>query len=128
MARARLRWVAFDVAVLGSANLDTVLRVGAIPAPGETVLARRRQHHPGGKGLNQAVAAARAGASTALMGAIGRDAAGEELLAILQESGIDTSAVLRVEEPSGVAIVIVQDSGENAIVVDPGANATMPRC
>lgn len=117
--------VALDVAVLGSANLDVVLRVTAIPAPGETVLANGRERHPGGKGLNQAVAAARAGAATAFVGAVGRDTAGDELLAAMQVAGIDTAALRRVDEPSGLALIVVQASGENTIVVDPGASATM---
>jgi len=117
--------VAFDVTVLGSANLDIVLRVATIPAPGETVLAGGRQRHPGGKGLNQAVAAARAGATTAFVGSVGRDAAGDELLETMHDAGIDTAAVSRVEEPSGLALIVVQASGENTIVVDSGANATV---
>jgi len=117
--------VAFDVAVLGSANLDLVLRVTTIPAPGETVLASGRERHPGGKGLNQAVASARAGASTSLVGAVGRDPAGDELIETMRDAGIDTAAVGRVDEPSGIALIVVQATGENTIVVDAGANATM---
>ncbi|CAN5893583.1 ribokinase [soil metagenome] len=114
-----------DVAVLGSANLDQVLRVATIPAPGETVLATGQDRHAGGKGLNQAVAAVRAGATTAMIAALGHDDAGDELLAAMHADGIDTAAVRRVDEPSGAALIVVADSGENAIVVAPGANAVM---
>jgi ribokinase len=114
--------VTFDVVVLGSANVDVVVRVALIPAPGETVLGTGRERHPGGKGLNQAVAAARAGARTAFVGTVGRDPEGDRLLATMRDEGIDTTAVDRVDEPTGMALVVVQQSGENAIVVSPGAN------
>jgi ribokinase len=114
-----------DVVVLGSANLDVVFAVESIPAPGETVLASSQARHPGGKGLNQAVAASRAGASTRFLGALGDDAAAEDLLAALGESGVDASGVHRVAGPSGTAWIAVDSRGENAIVVAPGANATM---
>ena len=114
-----------EVVVLGSANLDVVLQVEAIPAPGETVLATGRIGHPGGKGLNQAVAAARSGARTAFVGALGSEDDAEQLVSALRDARIDTSAVRRVTGPSGAAFVVVQASGENAIVVDPGANASL---
>jgi ribokinase len=114
-----------DVVVLGSANLDLVYAVPSIPAPGETVLASGQARHPGGKGLNQAVAASRAGASTAFLGALGDDAAAEILLAALVESDVDVEGVRRVSGPSGSALIAVDDTGENAIVVASGANATM---
>ncbi len=110
----------FGVVVLGSANLDQVLRVAAIPAPGETVLATGQDQHPGGKGLNQAVAAARAGAATAMIAALGRDDAGDELLAAMHAESIDTAAVRKVDGPSGAALIVVADSGENTIVVAAG--------
>jgi ribokinase len=113
------------VTVLGSANVDIFLRVRTLPAAGETVLANGRQEHPGGKGLNQAVAAVRAGAVTSFVGSLGQDASGDLLLASLQEASIDTSAVTRVETPSGSAVIVVQDSGENTIVVDAGANGVL---
>ena len=115
--------VAVDVVVLGSANLDLVVRVARIPAPGETVLASRREYHPGGKGLNQAVAAARAGARTAFIGTLGEDDAAQVLLATLAEAGVRTEAVARIAGASGLALIVVQSSGENTIVVEPGANA-----
>ena len=112
-----------EVTVLGSANLDEVLQVLRLPVPGETVLAVSRRQHPGGKGLNQAVAAARADARTAFVGALGRGPDAEVLLAALSEADVDTTAVARLDGPSGTAFIVVQRSGENSIVVDPGANA-----
>jgi ribokinase len=114
-----------DVVVLGSANLDLVSTLADIPAPGETVLSRTREARAGGKGLNQAVAAARAGARTLLLGAVGDDDAAEHLLAEAASAGIDTSLVRRVAGPSGTAWIMVRDDGENAIVVDSGANGTV---
>lgn len=111
--------------VLGSANLDVVYRVAAIPRAGETVLATGESRHPGGKGLNQAVAAARAGAPTAFVACIGNDAAGGDLMDVILEAGIDTSTVRRVDTPTGTALITVQDDGDNAIVVAAGANATL---
>jgi ribokinase len=111
--------------VLGSANLDVVYRVTAIPRAGETVLTTGESRHPGGKGLNQAVAAARAGTPTAFVACIGNDAAGGELMDVLLEVGIDTATIRRVDAPTGIALITVQDDGDNAIVVAAGANATM---
>ena len=114
-----------DVVVLGSANLDLVSTVPAIPAPGETVLSTTRDLRAGGKGLNQAVAAARAAARTALVGAVGDDEAARLLLAEAEAAGIDTKLVRRVPGASGTAWIMVRPDGENAIVVDSGANATV---
>ena len=111
-----------DVTVLGSANLDEVVRVARLPAPGETVLALGRDRLPGGKGLNQAVAAARAGAGTAFVGAVGQDAAADLLLATLRDAGVSTAATRRSGLATGTALVMVQESGENSIVVDAAAN------
>jgi len=108
--------------VLGSANLDHVHRVARIPAPGETVLASDYRTFPGGKGLNQAVAAARTAAGTAFVTSLGRDAAGEELAGVLSREPLDLHA-RRVEQRTGTAQITVDDAGENAIVVDSGANA-----
>jgi ribokinase len=116
-----------DVVVLGSANVDVVLAVERIPSPGETVLASGLARHPGGKGLNQAVAAARAGARTAFVGAVGDDDGGELLAATMTEAGLDVEALRRVDEPTGTALIAVDADGENAIVVAAGANATMIR-
>jgi ribokinase len=114
-----------SVVVLGSANVDTVYAVDQIPAPGETVLATSQAQHAGGKGLNQAIAAARAGAPTTLLAAVGPDAGADLLLASLDRSGVDTSLVRRSDEPTGNAMIAVASSGENAIVVSAAANATM---
>jgi ribokinase len=114
-----------SVVVLGSANLDQVLRVESLPRPGETVLATDLRHAPGGKGLNQATACARAGAPTTFLGAVGADGFGDTLVGWLADEGVDTSAVRRTEEPTGTALVMVDRSGENSIVVAPGANATL---
>lgn len=113
----------FDVVVCGSANLDLVVRTARHPSPGETVLGYALAEHPGGKGLNQAVAAARSGARVAFVGAIGDDPAGRRLTDVLDAESIDRRATRTVSTPTGRAIVVVDDHGENAIVVVPGANA-----
>ncbi|WP_298802437.1 PfkB family carbohydrate kinase [uncultured Pseudokineococcus sp.] len=110
------------VVVVGSANLDVVLGVDDVPQPGETVLARSRAEHVGGKGLNQAVAAARCGAATTFVGAVGDDAAGRRLRDALTAAGVAVR-LRALERPTGTAFVTVAGSGENVIVVDPGANA-----
>ena len=112
----------FDVVVVGSANLDLVARATRLPKPGETVSGSHFFEACGGKGVNQAIAAARAGARTALIGALGRDHAGETLLAALVKDGVDVSAVQRVSVPTGRALIGVSDDGENSIIVVPGAN------
>jgi ribokinase len=110
------------VCVVGSANLDLVATTSRLPAPGETVLGTDYAEHAGGKGLNQAVAAARAGAATTFVGAVGVDDAGRFLLEQLVAAGIDTE-VARSERPTGRAVITVDDAGENSIVVVAGANA-----
>lgn len=115
-----------DVCVVGSSNLDLVATAAVLPGPGETVMGRDYAEHPGGKGLNQAVAAARAGASTVFVSAVGDDTAGAGLLAVMHRDGIDTSCVAtRSGVPTGRALIGVGDSGENSIIVVPGANATV---
>ncbi|MFT3873372.1 MAG: ribokinase [Nocardioides sp.] len=117
---------AATVCVVGSLNEDTSLRVSALPLPGETVLASGRTLAPGGKGANQAAAAAVLGGQVAMVGAVGADEPGARSLAALAERGVDISAVQRYDEAaSGIAIVVVDESGENHIVVDPGANAML---
>ncbi len=111
------------VVVVGSINVDLVVTADRLPRPGETVVGGRFARHFGGKGANQAVAAARAGASVIMVGAVGRDAYGDESLASLSAEGIDVSRVRRVDAPTGVAIIAVAADGENQIVVAPGANA-----
>jgi len=112
------------VVVVGSANVDLVVPVPRHPAGGETVLGGALQRSPGGKGANQAVAAARAGgAATTFVGALGRDAAADLLLASLEAAGVRTDLVARAAGATGTALVTVTPDGENAIVVAPGANA-----
>jgi ribokinase len=115
----------FDVCVVGSANLDLVATTARHPRPGETVLGNNYAEHPGGKGLNQAVSAARSGATTAFVGAVGSDGAGEQLRSVLADEQIDASAVATVDVPTGRALITVDETGENSIVVIPGANATI---
>ena len=110
--------------MLGSANVDIALRVPELPKAGETVLGATRLSGPGGKGLNQAVAAARAGARTRFVGAVGTDPEGAELLRVLAADGIE-ALVRTTNGRTGLAVVIVDAAGENAIVVDPGANAEL---
>jgi ribokinase len=117
--------VAFDVVVVGSANLDLVATTRRLPGPGETVLGSDFAQHPGGKGLNQAVAAARAGASVAFVAAVGDDDAGLTLRSIAEQDGIDVSAVVvAAGVATGRALITVDERGENSIVVIPGANST----
>ncbi len=111
------------VSVFGSINADLVARVASLPRPGETVLSRSLSRYSGGKGANQAVAAARLSARVAFYGKAGADAAGDRLLAALESEGIETKNVERTEEAdTGTAIVLVSDAGENMIVVVAGAN------
>jgi len=114
----------FDVVVIGSANLDLVVGAARIPGPGETLIGERYDEHPGGKGLNQAVAAARSGAGVAFVGAFGDDEAGARLRAVATGDGIDTTSCPSIPgTPSGRALITVSEGGENTIVVVPGANA-----
>ena len=113
-----------DVVVVGSANLDLVATVEHLPAPGETVIGTDYAEHPGGKGLNQAVAAKRAGARTAFLGCLGNDAAGDSLHQLLAHEGIDR-LVSDVSGPTGRALIAVDSRAENSIVVVPGANSAV---
>ncbi|MFD6950205.1 MULTISPECIES: ribokinase [unclassified Nocardiopsis] len=110
------------VAVFGSVNMDLVAYVDRVPASGETVTGTAFRQVPGGKGANQAVAAARAGADVAFLGAVGGDAFGEELRANLVDCGIDVSGLRTVPGASGVAHIVVDGGGGNSIIVVPGAN------
>jgi ribokinase len=112
------------VVVVGSVNDDLVVAADRLPGAGETVTGTGVRHSAGGKGANQAVAAARAGRPTLMVGCVGRDEPGERLRAGLREAGVDTSGVTEVDGPTGVAVVTVAD-GENTIVVVPGANARL---
>lgn len=113
------------VVVVGSANVDLVLAVERIPEPGETLLAGGLTRLPGGKGANQAVAAARAGAVCTLISALGSDDAAELLSGELEAAGVDTGGLRTVPGESGLALVLVDAAGENAIVVAAGANGTL---
>jgi ribokinase len=112
-----------QVVVVGSINVDLVVRAQRLPRPGETVLGGSFAQHHGGKGANQAVAAARVGARVRLIGAVGDDLRGDAALAALAEEGVDVARVARRAAPTGVAIIAVDADGENQIVVAPGANA-----
>ncbi|MBA5222906.1 ribokinase [Streptomyces griseoaurantiacus] len=115
----------YDLLVVGSANADLVIGVERRPEAGETVLGSDLAVHPGGKGANQAVAAARLGARTALLARVGEDGHGRLLLDSQAESGVDTAGVLVGGAPTGVALITVDPSGDNSIVVSPGANARL---
>jgi ribokinase len=109
-----------NIAVVGSANVDLVARCERLPRPGETITDATFERMPGGKGANQAVAAARLGARTRFIGRIGAD---DLVLRSLEREGVDTSGVVRDAGEGGVALILVDANGENVIVVAPGANA-----
>jgi len=112
-----------DVVVIGSLNMDLVVRVERIPRPGETVPGGDLVTIPGGKGANQAAAVARLGATVEMVGRVGKDAFGEALLANMRAQGVGTEYVRRdPQAPSGTAMIIIDREGENSIVVSPGAN------
>ena len=111
--------------MVGSINVDLIAHVRRHPRPGETLHGSGGQTLPGGKGANQAVAAARLGGTVAMVGAIGTDAHASVGLSGLQAAGVDLSQVREVEGPTGLAIVTVAQDGENSIVVIPGANSSM---
>ncbi|WP_104180569.1 ribokinase [Arthrobacter sp. B0490] len=113
------------IVVVGSVNADLVVTLERHPRPGETVLGRTMTVLPGGKGANQAVAAARLGAGVVLVGAVGTDAYADTALSALTEAGVDLGALRRIGGSTGIAVVEVSDDGENTIVVLPGANAHM---
>jgi len=115
-----------EIAVVGSANLDLVVDVEHVPLVGETILGGDLRRIPGGKGANQAVAAARLGRRVAMVGRVGDDEGGALLRAALESDGIDTSALVTTPgAPNGVALIAVQADGDNSIVVSPGANARL---
>ncbi|MCU1514104.1 MAG: ribokinase [Microbacteriaceae bacterium] len=117
--------MAARVTVVGSANMDVVFVVDRIPGPGETLLAESASRFPGGKGLNQAVAAARAGSQTGFIGALGADGNGDALRGAMVESGISTDRVRTELLDTGQAFIVVNSAGENTIIVAAGANATV---
>jgi ribokinase len=110
------------VTVVGSINLDLVAKVERLPRAGETLSGATLERIPGGKGANQAVAAARLGADVRMVGSVGRDATATEALFGLREAGVEL-ALREVDAATGIAIILVADDGENQIVVVPGANA-----
>lgn len=114
------------IVVIGSLNLDLVVEVDRLPRPGETALGRRHFSNPGGKGANQAVAAARLGGDVAMVGCVGADEPGRQLVDALAGDGVETSYVRRLEDSAtGLAVITVDRRGENAIVVSSGANAAV---
>jgi ribokinase len=113
------------VLVVGSLNMDLIVRVPHLPRPGETIVGEDLLRAPGGKGANQAVAAARLGASVAMVGRVGHDAFGRELSRGLREAGVATRWVRGADRPTGAALIVVDARGQNSIAVAPGANQTL---
>ena len=110
------------ILVIGSSNTDMTIKAPRIPAPGETILGGEFKMGPGGKGANQAVAAARLGGDVSFVCKVGKDVFGEKSLEGYRKEGIDISNVIYSDKPSGVALIMVDDNGENCISVAPGAN------
>ncbi|MCP5096991.1 MAG: ribokinase [Chloroflexi bacterium] len=110
------------IIVVGSLNIDLVTRTAHLPQPGETIIGSDLQTIPGGKGANQAVAAARVGAEVAMIGRVGNDLFAEQLRVNLTANHVNTEYVMATESASGVALIVVDASGQNSIVVSPGAN------
>ncbi|MFT4231471.1 MAG: ribokinase [Leucobacter sp.] len=114
-----------DVVVIGSANADLVVEVPRRPGGGETLLGGDLRLLPGGKGANQAAAAARCGADTGLLACLGADANGAFLRERLAEAGVDIGGVLETDRPTGTAVILLTPDGENSIIVSPGANGAL---
>lgn len=114
-----------EIVVVGSLNLDTTARVGRLPRAGETVLGTGHSTDTGGKGANQAVAAARLGRQVAMVGRVGGDDAGRRIVSVLEEERIEAHVTVDDTAPTGMAFITVDVTGENMIVVSPGANATV---
>ncbi len=117
--------MARPLVVLGSLNMDLVIRAPRHPRPGETLIGSDFGTFPGGKGANQAVAIARLGQPVIMIGCVGRDAFGDALIATLQAAGVDTTGVTRGDAATGVALITLSAAGENTIVIAPGANGTV---
>jgi ribokinase len=113
------------ITVVGSINLDLIAAMDRLPEPGETVLGNNFRTAPGGKGANQALAAARAGASVRMVGAVGRDSFAGDAVALLKEAGVGLSQVAERDTATGIAVIFVGGDGENVIAVIPGANSTV---
>src|SRR5512139_4265607 len=111
-----------DILVVGSLNMDLVVRAPRFPAPGETISGEDLAIIPGGKGANQAVAAARLGAAVSMLGRVGSDVFGQSLLDNLTKNKVNTSRVRRDTAATGTATIIVDAHGQNSIVLSPGAN------
>lgn len=112
-----------QVFVVGSINIDCTINVRNLPNPGETIHGTDAIYLPGGKGGNQAVAASRSDSAVKMIGAVGKDGYGDQALSSLEYFGVDTSGVLRKDVPTGVAFILVEESGENTIISTAGANA-----
>ncbi len=125
MTRGPQPWRAAPVLVIGSLNIDSLVRVTELPRPGETALAQSVQLRPGGKGANQAAAAALLGAEAIMVGCVGADDGGRDARAALRAAGVDESGVLVGDQPTGAATVLIADDGENVIIVSRGANAEL---
>lgn len=113
------------IAVIGSLNVDYFVRVENFPGPGETITAERVDQFYGGKGANQAIAAARQGCEVVIFGALGADASGTAYRKLLSSEGIDSTRVIKARESTGTAFITVDRNGENTIVVSPGANRSL---
>src|SRR5437868_6925938 len=115
-----------SIVVIGSSNTDMVIKSARIPAPGETILGGSFFMNAGGKGANQAVAAARLGGNVSFIAKVGRDIFGKQAILLFRAEGIDVSTVIKDKSlPSGVALITVDDKGENSIVVASGSNASL---
>ncbi|WP_314216090.1 ribokinase [Pseudarthrobacter equi] len=113
------------VTVVGSINLDLIATAERLPTAGETIGGGMLSEQPGGKGANQAAAAARLSGSARLIGAVGNDVNGQRMLSALAAAGVDTADVALLPEPTGTALIVVDRDGENQIVVCPGANSNL---
>ena len=113
------------IVVVGSINVDQIVSVARHPLPGETLIGSSLVLLPGGKGANQAVAAAQLGGKVSMVGAVGNDGQAPAATEILASSGVDLASVATVDGPSGLALITVSEDGENSIVVVPGANAAV---
>lgn len=113
------------ILVCGSANMDLVIRTATFPNPGETVMGDNLQTFPGGKGANQAVAAAKLGGDVRLIAKLGEDSFGATLMQSLEASGVDLGAIWRTPSPTGVAMIVLDAGGQNQIIVSPGANGEL---
>jgi len=114
------------VTVIGSFNQDIVLRLPRMPVAGETLVAEAMDRFPGGKGSNQAIAAARAGATVTLLACLGADAAGEDAQALWRAEGVAARVSLNLTLPTGTAVILLEPDGRNRILLAPGANAALP--